>query len=179
MHCCVKCLGDVNTLPQITCKKKKHQWKADRQCAPITNIYWTKWKESLFYLTMPLKHIDFHIIGYWMSSIWSLWHSSVEGTHCCHIGYSFPKTARDLSYALSHSRTAYTTSFDRPVEDHWLEWKIVQTTNASSMQDRSTTQEHPNLYSWVLYHLSYVPPFNRDETAKCLSLVWYSSSMAK
>ena len=28
--------------------------------------------ESLLYLSMPLVHIDFHIIGYWMSSIWSL-----------------------------------------------------------------------------------------------------------
>ena len=28
--------------------------------------------ESLFYLMTPLEHIDFHIIVYWMSSIWSL-----------------------------------------------------------------------------------------------------------
>ena len=30
------------------------------------------WTESLLYLTMPLEHIDFHIIGYWTSSVWSL-----------------------------------------------------------------------------------------------------------
>ena len=31
------------------------------------------WKaESLFYLTTPLVHIDFNIVGYWMSSMWSL-----------------------------------------------------------------------------------------------------------
>ena len=29
-------------------------------------------KESLFYSMMPLEHIDFHIIGYWTSSIWSM-----------------------------------------------------------------------------------------------------------
>ena len=28
-------------------------------------------KDSFFYLTMPLEHINFHIIGYWMSNIWS------------------------------------------------------------------------------------------------------------
>ena len=33
---------------------------------------------KLFYLTTPLKHIDFHIIGYWTWSIWSLWHISVR-----------------------------------------------------------------------------------------------------
>ena len=29
-------------------------------------------KESLFRLRMPLEHIDFHIIGYWTPSKWSL-----------------------------------------------------------------------------------------------------------
>ena len=33
----------------------------------------TKKKESLFYLTKPLEHIDFHVISYWTSNIWSLW----------------------------------------------------------------------------------------------------------
>ena len=28
--------------------------------------------ESLFYIVMPLERIDFHITGYWTSSIWSL-----------------------------------------------------------------------------------------------------------
>ena len=27
-------------------------------------------KESLFYLSMPLEHIDFHVIDYWTSSIY-------------------------------------------------------------------------------------------------------------
>ena len=31
-----------------------------------------KTPESLFYLMIPLEHVDFHIIGYWMSSLWSL-----------------------------------------------------------------------------------------------------------
>ena len=47
-------------------------------------------KESLFYLIMPLEHIDFHIIGYWTTNIWSLRHISLEETGCRHIGYSFP-----------------------------------------------------------------------------------------
>ena len=38
-------------------------------------------------------------------------------------------------------RTAQTTAFYGPVVDHWLEWKIAQTTNVSAMQ------EDPNLYS--------------------------------
>ena len=29
-----------------------------------------KQKQSLLYLTMPLEHTDFHIIGYWMSDIY-------------------------------------------------------------------------------------------------------------
>ena len=39
----------------------------------------------------------------------------------------------------------------------YVEQKITQTTNASTMQDRSAMQEDPNRYSRVLYHLSYVP----------------------
>ena len=35
---------------------------------------------------MPLEHVDFHIIGYWMSSIWSLWHIPLEETCGRHIG---------------------------------------------------------------------------------------------
>ena len=45
---------------------------------------------------------------------------------------------------------------DQLSTDHWLERKITQTANAPTMQDRSTMQDDPNLYSWVLYHLSYV-----------------------
>ena len=48
-----------------------------------------KEKESLFCLTTPLEHIDFHIINYWTSSLWSWWHISLEETHCRHISYSF------------------------------------------------------------------------------------------
>ena len=40
--------------------------------------------------------------------------------------------------------TAHATAFDGPVVDHWLERKIVQTANASAMQDRSAMQEDPN-----------------------------------
>ena len=41
-------------------------------------------KGKLFYLTMPLEHVDFYIIAYWTS----LLHISSEETHCHHIGYS-------------------------------------------------------------------------------------------
>ena len=53
--------------------------------------------------------------------------------------------------------TAHTPAFDGSVMDHWLDQKIIQTANASAMQDRSAMQD-PNLYSRVLYCLSYVPP---------------------
>ena len=45
-------------------------------------------------------------------------------------------------------------SFDAPVVDNCLAWKIAQTANASAMQNRS---DEPNLYRWVLYRLSYTP----------------------
>ena len=54
-------------------------------------------------------------------------------------------------------RTAHTVAFDDPVVDHWLERKIAQTANRSTMQDYSAMQEDSNLYVRVLYHLSYVP----------------------
>ena len=106
---------------------------------------------SLFCLMTPLEHIDFHIIGYWPSSMWSLWHISLEETCWCHIGYSFQYTARDLLYALSHRQDSMMVQHDGTVVDHWSEWKITQNTNAPTMQ------EDPNLYSSVLYCLSYAP----------------------
>ena len=51
----------------------------------------------------------------------------------------------DMHFATD--RTAQTTPFDGPLVDHTLEQKITQTTNASTMQDRSAIQEDPNLYS--------------------------------
>ena len=54
--------------------------------------------------------------------------------------------------------TSHTIAFDEPVVDHWLEGKIAQIENASAMEDQSAMQEDPNLYSWVLYCLSYIPP---------------------
>ena len=53
-------------------------------------------------------------------------------------------------------RTAPTTAFDGQVVDYWLKWKIVQTANASAMQDRSAMHEDPSLYSCVLYRGNYV-----------------------
>ena len=59
--CCVP--GGAMSVQQST-----HQW-----------VWFTQsWiVESLFYLTTPLEHINFHVIGYWMSGIWSLWHISL------------------------------------------------------------------------------------------------------
>ena len=67
-------------------------------------------------------------------------------------------------------RTAHTTALNGPVVDHWLEWKIAQTANASAMQDRSGD---PNLHSWVLYHLSYVPlPTPLIDSLEEVKLCW-------
>ena len=64
-------------------------------------------KESLFCLTAPLEHIDFHSISYWTSSIWSLWHISLEEDCCLHICWSFQLAARDLLYALRRQDSTY------------------------------------------------------------------------
>ena len=53
--------------------------------------------------------------------------------------------------------------------------QIVQTANASDMQDRSAMKEDPNLYSQVLYRLSYIPPLHYDQCI--LSLVDSSPHM--
>ena len=53
-------------------------------------------KESLFDLMTSLEHINFHIIGYLTSSIWSLCHILLEETCCCHKGNSFDKQQGNL-----------------------------------------------------------------------------------
>ena len=63
-------------------------------------------KEYLFYLSMPLEQIYFHIIDYWQVIFYM----------------HFP------TY-----RTAPTMAFDGPAVDRRLEWKIAQTANASAM----------------------------------------------
>ena len=64
-------------------------------------------------------------------------------------------------------RTAHTTAFDRPIVNHWSEWKIAQTANASAMQKDS------NLYSRVLHRLSYVPPPRNAVRSPSVSLKVY------
>ena len=64
------------------------------------------------------------------------------------------------SFICTFTQTAHITAFDGPVVDHWLEWKIAQTANASTILDRFAIQEDPNLYSRMLYCLSYVPPLS-------------------
>ena len=87
------------------------------------NAYSGLASESLFCLTTPLKHIDFHIIGYRTSSIWSLQHISLEETHCCHIGSkgsficTFPQIFRSYGHRLKVLleiwcyKTSYTITF--------------------------------------------------------------------
>ena len=69
-------------------------------------------------------------------------------------------------------RITHTTTFDGPVVDHWLERKMAQTVNASTVQDRS---DDPNPYKCVLYCLSYVPlPLVTETESKgtCLLLLY-------
>ena len=55
---------------------------------------------------------------------------------------------------FSIDRTVHTTAFDKPVVDHWLERKIVQTTAGSTEKDRS--DDRP-LQRQARYRLSYIP----------------------
>ena len=74
--------------------------------------------------------------------------------------------------------TAHTTAFGGTVVDCWLERKIVQTANASAMQDQSAVYD-PNLYSRVLYLLSYVPPLTDGATAfeQCIGILQVFSAV--
>ena len=55
---------------------------------------------------------------------------------------------------FSIDRTVHTTAFDKPVVDHWLEWKITQTAAGSTEKDRS--DDRP-LQRRARYRLSYIP----------------------
>ena len=55
---------------------------------------------------------------------------------------------------FSIDRTVHTTAFDKPVMDHWLEWKIAQTAAGSTEKDRS--DDRP-LQRRAHYRLSYIP----------------------
>ena len=55
---------------------------------------------------------------------------------------------------FSIDRTVHTTSFDKPVVDHWLERKIAQTAAGSTEKDRS--EDRP-LQRRARYRLSYIP----------------------
>ena len=96
-----------------------------------------------------------YIISYWTSSIWSLWHifrgnlqSQLRLLFLINSKrsfiYTFPKTGQHLPQPLMWT--------------HWLERDIILTANEPAMQTRSYD---PNLYRWVLYHLSYVPPHSK------------------
>ena len=56
---------------------------------------------------------------------------------------------------FTKDRTAHTTAFHEPVVDHLLNRKIAQTANPPGMQAWS---DYPNLYSRVLYRLTYILP---------------------
>ena len=55
---------------------------------------------------------------------------------------------------FSIDRTVHTTAFDKPVVDHWLEWKIAQTAAGSTEKDRS---DDLPLQRRARYRLSYIP----------------------
>ena len=42
---------------------------------------------------------------------------------------------------FSIDRTVHTTAFDKPVVDHWLEWKIAQTAAGPTEKDRSDDKD--------------------------------------
>ena len=63
-------------------------------------------KESLFCLTTPLEHIDCHIIGYWTSSIWSLWHISRGNPLSPHKATLCDRQQGIFLYALSHRQSS-------------------------------------------------------------------------
>ena len=60
----------------------------------------------------------------------------------------------DIFYVhLPTDRIAHMIIFDRPVVDHWLEWKISEIADAPDVQSRLDDQ---NLNRRVLYWLSYI-----------------------
>ena len=79
-------------------------------------------KEGHFYLTT--RSTDFILwlydIGLWLRTT----QRGREETRCCHMGYSFPLTARVLLYAPLQRQDS--TAFVTPVVEHWLEWEIAQ-----------------------------------------------------
>ena len=110
-----------------------------------------------FCLTTPLEHIDFVSL------------SSVIGRHSYgHVDTLFrrkPAAATNrLLFSISSKgsfictfcidRTVHTTAFDKPVVDHWLERKIVQTAAGSTEKDRS--DDRP-LQRRARYRLSFIP----------------------
>ena len=81
--------------PSIDKNKQKTLQKHQRELWSIvfdrTAIFNLKPEKKVKFVLFndAYKDIDFHIIGYWMSNIWSVWHISLEETRCRHIGYSF------------------------------------------------------------------------------------------
>ena len=86
----------------------------------------------------------------WMSNIWSfLQRKPTVATSA---------TLSDKQQGTFHvyfptDMAAHTTAFDRPVVDHWLERKVAQTANVSTVQDRLDDQ---TLHRLALYRLSYL-----------------------
>ena len=56
---------------------------------------------------------------------------------------------------FSIDRTVITTAFDKPVVDHWLEWKIAQTAAGSTEKDRSDDRPlHIYIYIYIYIYIS-------------------------
>ena len=68
-------------------------------------------------------------------------------------------------------RTAHTTAFDGPVVVHWLK----ENSPNCKCPHHAGSIRHPNLYSSMLYHLSYAPPCILSKIERCrYSLRLYS-----
>ena len=81
------------------------------------------------YLTMPLKHIDFHVIGYWTSNIWSLGHIYLENPA---VATQDILSDKQQGICYKHVPTDK-TAFNGQVVDHWLGQKIAQTANTTTV----------------------------------------------
>ena len=69
----------------------------------------------MFYLT---THSTRFIYGYMVLRTTQI---VKEETYCHHMDYSFQLAVRVLLYASSHRRIIHTTTFVKPVVEHWVE----------------------------------------------------------
>ena len=86
-------------------------------------------KKEVFYLTMHSTvfinsfYMQVSIYRYMASDIiMGKSHTVRKETRCRHLmGYSFRLAVKDILYAPSHRQTVHTTTFVKPVVQHWME----------------------------------------------------------